>query len=337
MIVNKKNLTLNLPFFYSPHILPDGGCIELEEENARHIIQVLRMKLGYELKLTDGKGTIAQCVISEIGKKTCTVMVKAQYATTPPSHKITIAVSLLKNAGRFEWFLEKAVETGVHTVVPLICHRTERQAFKESRIKNIVVSAMLQSQQSWLTEVSTPQEFLTFIGGLTAEENSRRYIAHCEDQQKIALASAIQSQDDSWMLTDTDGDITGHLRPSSILTGTGGDGTGQLSPSSMLTGTGGDGTGQLSPSSMLKAEADSTRQKYSSLTSTGLDGDANRQFHSLILIGPEGDFTIEEITTATTAGFIPVSLGDTRLRTETAAITAAILLKHLGIEPSAKR
>lgn len=294
---------MNLPFFYSPHILPDGGCIELEEENARHIIQVLRMKLGYELKLTDGKGTIAQCVISEIGKKTCTVMVKAQYSTTPPSHKITIAVSLLKNAGRFEWFLEKAVETGVHTVVPLICHRTERQAFKESRVKNIVVSAILQSQQLWLTEVSTPQEFLTFIGGLTADDNSRRYIAHCEDQQKIKLASAIQSQDDSWM----------------------------------LTGTGGDGTGQLRPSSMLKAEADSTGQKYSSLTSTGLDGDANRQFHSLILIGPEGDFTIEEITTATTAGFIPVSLGDTRLRTETAAITAAILLKHLGVEPSAKR
>lgn len=41
---------------------------------------------------------------------------------------------------------------------------------------------------------------------------------------------------------------------------------------------------------------------------------------TLILIGPEGDFTVEEITSALNAGFIPVSLGDNRLRTETAAL-----------------
>lgn len=42
----------------------------------------------------------------------------------------------------------------------------------------------------------------------------------------------------------------------------------------------------------------------------------------VILIGPEGDFTLEEIATAGDAGFIPVSLGPNRLRTETAALAA---------------
>lgn len=42
----------------------------------------------------------------------------------------------------------------------------------------------------------------------------------------------------------------------------------------------------------------------------------------LILIGPEGDFSSEEIEFALENGFVPVSLGDSRLRTETAAITA---------------
>ena len=41
-----------------------------------------------------------------------------------------------------------------------------------------------------------------------------------------------------------------------------------------------------------------------------------------ILIGPEGDFSDEEINTAIAQGFRPISLGDTRLRTETAAIVA---------------
>jgi len=41
-----------------------------------------------------------------------------------------------------------------------------------------------------------------------------------------------------------------------------------------------------------------------------------------ILIGPEGDFSVKEIKTALEHQFIPVTLGDTRLRTETAAIVA---------------
>lgn len=41
-----------------------------------------------------------------------------------------------------------------------------------------------------------------------------------------------------------------------------------------------------------------------------------------ILIGPEGDFSSEEIELSLKAGFIPVSLGDSRLRTETAAVVA---------------
>lgn len=42
----------------------------------------------------------------------------------------------------------------------------------------------------------------------------------------------------------------------------------------------------------------------------------------LILIGPEGDFSVKEIETALQQGFIPVTLGQTRLRTETAALVA---------------
>jgi len=44
--------------------------------------------------------------------------------------------------------------------------------------------------------------------------------------------------------------------------------------------------------------------------------------HITILIGPEGDFSIKEIQLALENNFIPVTLGETRLRTETAAIVA---------------
>jgi 16S rRNA (uracil1498-N3)-methyltransferase len=62
------------------------------------------------------------------------------------------------------------------------------------------------------------------------------------------------------------------------------------------------------------------------------DGKEKNPFRSLcaneeviILVGPEGDFTQEEIEWAINQNFIPVSLGETRLRTETAGVAAAAL------------
>ena len=46
----------------------------------------------------------------------------------------------------------------------------------------------------------------------------------------------------------------------------------------------------------------------------------------LILIGPEGDFTKNEIDATLEHGFLPVTLGETRLRTETAGVVAAAIM-----------
>ncbi|QEH43835.1 16S rRNA (uracil(1498)-N(3))-methyltransferase [Chitinophaga sp. XS-30] len=47
---------------------------------------------------------------------------------------------------------------------------------------------------------------------------------------------------------------------------------------------------------------------------------------TLMLIGPEGDFAPQEIELALQYGFVPVTLGDTRLRTETAGVVACTLI-----------
>ncbi|MDX1754326.1 MAG: 16S rRNA (uracil(1498)-N(3))-methyltransferase [Salinimicrobium sediminis] len=53
-----------------------------------------------------------------------------------------------------------------------------------------------------------------------------------------------------------------------------------------------------------------------------LSGSVKKGISTTVLIGPEGDFSPEEIKKATAAGWLPVSLGNSRLRTETAAIVA---------------
>lgn len=48
---------------------------------------------------------------------------------------------------------------------------------------------------------------------------------------------------------------------------------------------------------------------------------------ALVLIGPEGDFSIDEVRSAVSAGFVSVDLGKSRLRTETAGLSAVMMMQ----------
>ena len=231
---------MELPFFYLADIPAEAADLILPEESSKHIVSVLRMQEGEELQLTNGMGTIVRASIQKAHKKSCTLKTIEVLQSVDSRKLVTLAISLLKNPSRFEWMLEKVTEIGIRTVIPLISHRTERQHFRADRMKNIMVSAMLQSQQSWLTEISEPVSFKEVI---ETGEYENKYIAHCLPQQRTSL-----------------------------------------------------------------------RQ------------DADKSASSIILIGPEGDFSPLEITAALEFGYKPVTLGDTRLRTETAGVVAATLL-----------
>lgn len=234
---------MSLPFFYIENYDSSQKQIVLSEDTSKHVVQVLRMKEGERLNLTDGKGNLLSCEISDAHKKHCAVSVVDSRFTSHDSRKITIAISLLKNTSRFEWFLEKVTEIGVSEIIPLICERTEKQKFRYDRMKGICISAMLQSQQTWLPVLHEPKQFNHLA--VQQFDNQEKFIAHCDET--------------------------------------------------------------------------SGRQNLSTIKSLS---------HSTILIGPEGDFTKQEIELALQNNFIPVSLGETRLRTETAGVVAAALLQN---------
>ena len=234
---------MTLPFFYIESFDASQQLITLNEETSKHVVQVLRMQAGEQLNLTDGKGSLLTAAISDAHKKHCVVQVKAVSYKPQAARKITIAVSLVKNASRFEWFLEKATEIGITEIIPLLCERTERQHFRYDRMKGILASAMLQSQQTWLPVLHEPVKFENLK--MMQFENALKLIAHCDETERTPFSNF---QIDQFL-------------------------------------------------------------------------------NCIILIGPEGDFTNEEINQAIAADYKPVMLGETRLRTETAAVVAATLLK----------
>ncbi|MEO7291513.1 MAG: RsmE family RNA methyltransferase, partial [Ginsengibacter sp.] len=98
---------MSLPFFFQEEFSKEN-IFTLSEETSKHVIQVLRMKSGEQLQLTNGKGKIITAEIISENKKATEVKVLTTSNIPHRTSNITIAISLIKNTNRFEWFLEKA-------------------------------------------------------------------------------------------------------------------------------------------------------------------------------------------------------------------------------------
>src|SRR5688572_21229518 len=130
-----------LPFFYKEDLTASSSEVVLDEASSKHIVQVLRMQNGEQLQLTNGKGNLFTAEIIDDNRKKAVVKVIASANRQRSTNNISIAISLIKNTTRFEWFLEKATEIGVTQIIPLVCSRTEKSSFKHDRMKSILVSA----------------------------------------------------------------------------------------------------------------------------------------------------------------------------------------------------
>lgn len=198
-----------LPFFYISDHDSSGKEIVLDEDTSRHIVQVLRMKRGELLSLTDGKGNLFTTSIVDDHKKHCSVKVEDLQYQRPAARMVSIAISLLKNANRFEWFLEKATEIGVNEIVPLVCERTEKEKFRHDRMQNILVSAMLQSQQCWLPVLHEPIAYELLFRKQEVANMSQKFIAHCIEEKKRNLADLVnESLPSQIILIGPEGDFT---------------------------------------------------------------------------------------------------------------------------------
>lgn len=223
-----------MQLFFNPTINETIETFSFDKEESKHIIKVLRKKDTDILFVTNGLGFLFKTEITLASENKCTVKILSIEKSESSKFKLHLAVAPTKMNERYEWFLEKATEIGIHEITPIICDRSERKVINKERFEKIILTAMKQSNSLFLPKLNEAKSFKEFIklsnGGI-------QLIAHCEETDKKSLKSVLQ-------------------------------------PNEKVT----------------------------------------------LLIGPEGDFSEKEIAMALENNFIPVSLGNTRLRTETAAI-----------------
>ncbi|HMG16273.1 MAG TPA: 16S rRNA (uracil(1498)-N(3))-methyltransferase [Saprospiraceae bacterium] len=164
-----------MQLFFTEEI--DKGHAILTEEEAHHCLNVLRHSIGDHINVADGKGGIYKAIIVNKSKKECELSIEDIEMISPPYYKhLSIAIAPTKNIDRFEWFIEKATEIGIHRIIPIITENSERKIIKHDRIKRVAISAMKQSNHYYLPEIS---ELTTWADFIKASNNGILCIAHC--------------------------------------------------------------------------------------------------------------------------------------------------------------
>lgn len=108
---------------YQPVNLSPESILQLDDKASHHLARVLRVKVGDELVIFNGKGGEYQAAITHIDKKSVEVRVMAfsQREVESPLH-IHLAQGIARGE-KMDLIVQKAVELGVNSITPLVTER----------------------------------------------------------------------------------------------------------------------------------------------------------------------------------------------------------------------
>lgn len=184
--------------FYAPPSSIHGSRVVLSGDEARHIARALRKEPGDVILVVNGIGHRHHVELGHVRPEQVvgTIVDTVDRAGEPPYH-LTVALGVLKNRNRFETFLEKATELGVHRIIPLITDRTEAESLRETRATNILTAAMKQSGRSVLPDLASPTPIADVLASGLASEANSRWICHESARGTMLLDRAIETATDA--------------------------------------------------------------------------------------------------------------------------------------------
>ncbi len=353
-----------MELFFSDNIIGGSSSVELDREESRHCIKVLRHKPGDIINVIDGSGSLFKCSIlssaqegnNQNGKywqqdkemcarkdskhreyecnlaldkprgkhskssgdneqTLCTVEeIIPNFGAHP--YLLTMAVAPTKNMDRYEWFLEKGTETGLNEIVPVICEHSERKDINTERCRRILVSAIKQSLKGTLPVLQEPVKFTDWLNSTFPLGNSSTPAGHHnqdlpEAGTEKALSSALGKPVADLRLIC----YCGNEFPKQSITEALTDFFRNDSEDKNV-----NHTSETTPKASLEYSSDSISEdieKSNGMESTSF---VTNDKKITIIIGPEGDFSQEEIECAMQHGFKAITLGPSRLRVESAAL-----------------
>jgi len=239
-----------MPRFFVPKENVKDDLIYIDGQEARHILNVMRLKENDKVTIFDGTGKEYTGFIKEIKSKSLTAeIVSTKTPKIESIPQITLAQSIPKK-GKMDYIVEKATELGVAAIMPITTERTvvkledKKEQSRVGRWRKIAKEAAKQCGRVDVPEVKNIQKFYNAVDEINSFDLA---LIACLSDAAIGLKEAISDFE----------------------------------------------TGKI-----------------------------------IIFIGPEGDFTPEEITIAQDTSCKFVSLGNRVLKSDTAGVFVLSVLNH---------
>jgi len=154
--------------FFAPPINFENDSAFLDENETRHLRDVLRLREGSEIKVFDGVGREFLCKVVKIGKNRTELHINTEIPPAAPESPLdlTLAPALLKGE-KFDLIIQKAVELGVKRLIPLITQRCDvklkDRSNKVERWQRIALEAAKQSGRATLMQIGESIDFLSLL------------------------------------------------------------------------------------------------------------------------------------------------------------------------------
>lgn len=149
----------------------------VEGEDARHLLQVLRMRQGEQLRVSTHEGDNYLCQIESADKGQVTLRVLEEVASTELGKRIYLFQAIPKG-DRMETVIEKAVELGVYEIIPVemkYCVVKLDDKKKASRLKRYQSIAEAAAKQSKRSSIPKIHDFMTYAEAVT-------YARQCDER-----------------------------------------------------------------------------------------------------------------------------------------------------------
>jgi len=181
------------PRLYVNARLQSGRTIDLPDSAARHVVQVLRLKVGAPVTLFDGNGgEFDGCIESTQRRRVC-VQVNGFHQVereSPLDLRLALGVS---RGSRMDFAVQKAVEIGASNIQPLLTERTvvqldqERSGRRLDHWRGIVMSACEQCGRNRLPQMESVLSFDDWLAGEEmANETERRLVLNPRANQSLS-------------------------------------------------------------------------------------------------------------------------------------------------------
>ena len=299
-----------MPRIYLPISNIIDNRISITDEKAHYLISVLRCRKGDDLIVFDGKGNCLKTRILKADRREVITEVIEKFPCDIESHiNITLVQGLLKGE-KMDLVIQKTTELGVKEIIPVVTERSQmRETRKVARWRKIAEEASRQSGRSIIPVIHDPMEFKEFFSKQTCINYPPQspltkggikgggLIFYEEGGMKLSEAVEIFKQRFNYTL------------PLPLPS---------RDPESVRDYPAKRGVAPTGLFALSRGEAPSPPA-----------GEGRGEGELLIIIGPEGGFTKEEVFLAKEKGLLVTSLGERILRAETAAISAVALVQFL--------